>query len=74
MDTELVRKLASKTIAVPASPEKGKKSVPKTPNGVTASMNDIRLVIKVTVVKYNETKMSNAMITKSNVQYNSVKP
>ncbi|CAC5403674.1 unnamed protein product [Mytilus coruscus] len=42
VDTELVRKLASKTIAVPGSPEKGKKVTAKQ-NGVASSLTDISM-------------------------------
>lgn len=42
VDTELVRKLASKTIAVPGSPEKGGKKVTAKQNGVASSLTDIR--------------------------------
>ena len=41
VDTELVRKLASKAISDSGSPEKGKKVTPKQ-NGVTSSVTDIR--------------------------------
>lgn len=42
VDTELVRKLASKAISVSGSPEKGKKVTPKQ-NGVTSSVTDISM-------------------------------
>ncbi|CAG2192383.1 ANKS6 [Mytilus edulis] len=43
VDTELVRKLASKTIAVPGSPEKGGKKVTAKQNGVASSLTDISM-------------------------------